>query len=167
MSFSTPTLKIHHTAGCVILDSLNPVETHMLLIYRVWPVAPQGAYILPKGHVEAGETTEAAALRETIEETGYTNLRILKRLSHDTIEYTRGEQAHRKHLTWYLALLEDNTQEPIELTETEQASLEFKLVWKPVEEALELLQNSPLDAEKSILEPLDKYLKSSTDNVAE
>ena len=54
MSLSTPTPNIHHTAGCVILDSLDPAEAHMLLIYRIWPVAPQGAYILPKGHVEAG-----------------------------------------------------------------------------------------------------------------
>ena len=37
----------------------------------------QGEVVLPKGHIEAGETAEATARRETMEETGYTNLEIL------------------------------------------------------------------------------------------
>src|SRR3972149_4478578 len=33
--------------------------------------------VLPKGHIEPGETAEGAALRETVEETGYTKLEVL------------------------------------------------------------------------------------------
>jgi 8-oxo-dGTP pyrophosphatase MutT (NUDIX family) len=37
-------------------------------------------WVLPKGHVEAGETIEQAALREIYEETGLTNIQLLKHL---------------------------------------------------------------------------------------
>jgi 8-oxo-dGTP pyrophosphatase MutT (NUDIX family) len=38
------------------------------------------SWVLPKGHVEAGETIEQAALREIYEETGLDNVQLIKHL---------------------------------------------------------------------------------------
>ncbi|MGS2592149.1 NUDIX domain-containing protein [Streptomyces hebeiensis] len=44
-------------------------DGHVLLIERDWP-PHQGAWALPGGHVDVGETSRAAAVRELLEETG-------------------------------------------------------------------------------------------------
>ncbi|KAK3935310.1 NUDIX hydrolase domain-like protein [Diplogelasinospora grovesii] len=52
------------SCGTVTID---PAQTKVLLIH--W--RKTGEYMLPKGRKDVGETLEAAALRETWEETGY------------------------------------------------------------------------------------------------
>ena len=59
--------------GIVIRD--NPNKQILLTIFT--HIKGLG---FPKGHVEAGETLEQAALREVAEETGLTELRIVKKL---------------------------------------------------------------------------------------
>lgn len=57
---------IRYTADIVLLAA-----GHVLLIERDW--APyEGCWALPGGHVDAGETSMAAAARELAEETGIT-----------------------------------------------------------------------------------------------
>jgi 8-oxo-dGTP pyrophosphatase MutT (NUDIX family) len=47
-------------------------------------------YILPKGHVEAGETPEGAARREIMEESGLTDLTLIGRLGiRARLDYSR------------------------------------------------------------------------------
>jgi len=47
----------------------RPVDgRHEYLLVRA--KAPKGAWVFPKGHIETGETPEAAALREVHEEAG-------------------------------------------------------------------------------------------------
>ena len=53
-----------HAAGCVIFNA-TPDELHILLIFDQY-----GQWTFPKGHLEAGETSAAAAIREVYEETG-------------------------------------------------------------------------------------------------
>jgi 8-oxo-dGTP diphosphatase len=53
------------TTDCVIFDP----EGHVLLIRRLHPPYA-GAYALPGGFVEIGETVEEACRREALEETG-------------------------------------------------------------------------------------------------
>ncbi|MFF2571081.1 NUDIX domain-containing protein [Streptomyces sp. NPDC058084] len=55
---------IRYTADVVCVR-----DGHVLLIERRWP-PHQGQLALPGGHVDAGETAKAAAVRELFEETG-------------------------------------------------------------------------------------------------
>lgn len=53
-----------HAAGCVIFRT-TPDGVQILLIFDQY-----GQWTFPKGHLEAGETAAAAAVREVFEETG-------------------------------------------------------------------------------------------------
>ena len=53
-----------HAAGCVIFNA-TPDGPRILLIFDQY-----GQWTFPKGHLEASETSAAAAIREVYEETG-------------------------------------------------------------------------------------------------
>ena len=63
--------------------------------------APPRIWTLPKGHVEARETNEQAALREVREETGCWG-EIIGRLSEISYWFYVGKAKHRKSVTFYL-----------------------------------------------------------------
>ena len=57
---------------------------------------------LPKGHIEKGESPEVAALREVEEETGITNLEIIKELPATWHCYLLNNQCSIKKPSWFL-----------------------------------------------------------------
>ena len=57
---------------------------------------------LPKGHIEKGECPEVAALREVEEETGITDLEIIKELPATRHCYLLNNQWTIKKTSWYL-----------------------------------------------------------------
>ena len=57
---------------------------------------------LPKGHIEKGESPEDAALREVEEETGITNLKIIKELPSTWHCYLLNNQWTIKKTSWFL-----------------------------------------------------------------
>ena len=57
---------------------------------------------LPKGHIEKGESPEVAALREVEEETGITNLKIIRELPATWHCYLINNQWTIKKTSWYL-----------------------------------------------------------------
>jgi len=60
-----PTSPIKLAAGCVVYRHDPTGVPLLLLIYDKY-----GRWTIPKGHLEAGESEQAAALREVFEETG-------------------------------------------------------------------------------------------------
>ena len=54
-----------HAGGVVVRDD-GPVRRFLLVTARRQP----GQWVFPKGHIEEGETVEAAAIREVLEESG-------------------------------------------------------------------------------------------------
>ena len=80
---------------------------------------------LPKGHIEKGETPETAALREVEEETGISNLQIVKELPPTWHCYLEHEVWTLKRTYWYLM----STSETIQTKpQTEEGITEIKLI---------------------------------------
>ncbi len=76
-------------AGGVLVDHTG---TQILLLIR----PSRDEVRLPKGHVEIGETLESAALREVVEESGYSDVVILDDLGEQLVAYQfQGRQVQR------------------------------------------------------------------------
>jgi 8-oxo-dGTP pyrophosphatase MutT (NUDIX family) len=68
---------------------------------------------LPKGHIEAGETDEQAALREVHEESGYGSLRVLLDLGRADVSFTSmGDDVTRTDHYYLMRLLSDQRGTP-------------------------------------------------------
>jgi len=78
-------------AGGVVKDN----EGRVLWIER------NGKWDLPKGKLEAGESLEAAAMREVEEETGITDLTITGEAFHTFHTYESEGKVHLKTTFWY------------------------------------------------------------------
>ena len=105
---------------------------------------------LPKGHIEKGETPEAAALREVEEETGISSLQIVKELPSTWHCYLEHEQWTLKRTYWYLMTTTETLQPK---PQTEEGITEIKLIGN--EEIEDFLKNTF----RSISEILGKELR--------
>ena len=105
---------------------------------------------LPKGHIEKGETPEVAALREVEEETGISNLQIVKTLPSTWHCYLEHDQWTLKRTYWYL-MSTSNAVQP--KPQTEEGITEIKLIGN--EEIEDFLKNTF----RSISEILDQDLR--------
>lgn len=90
---------------------------------------------LPKGHIEPGESREEAALRETAEETGYTDLRTLADLGLQTVEFVHEGRRVVRVESFHLMALAGPGRAP--LSPEDQA--QFEPFWAPLSEAEALL----------------------------
>lgn len=102
-------------------------------------------YVLPKGHVEAGETLEQAALREAREETGFASLRVLASLGEPLrSEFSLNGRWTRRDETYFLMALDDET--PSAGPDHDDAEYDrqvFHKLWVPLAEAPDRLTFEP------------------------
>jgi len=133
----------HSSGGAVI--ALRDGLAHVALI------ATRGRtrWGLPKGAVSEGETSEQAALREVLEETGL-EAKILKPL--DTIEYyfRIGDTLIKKRVDFYLMEHTGGTMTP-QLSEVDDVE------WVELSQAIE---RASFDSEKKLLEMASIELSS-------
>lgn len=87
-------------AGYLLVQAAGGAVTDgsggLLAIYRL------GRWDLPKGKLEPGEATEAAALREVQEECGLQRLQLVRPLCDTWHTYVRQGVQHLKCTHWYL-----------------------------------------------------------------
>ncbi len=123
--------KRHTVAGGVVVDSHGRV----LAIER--DVEREGRIVhemrLPKGHIDPGETPEAAAMREVGEESGYWDVEIATDLgtAHSTFDF-KGKH-HEREEQYYLMRLTSAVRKAPEPTGPEEAL--FQPRWLEFEEA--------------------------------
>lgn len=138
------TLNEHSSGGAVII--LRDGAPHVALI------ATRGKtrWGLPKGAVSEGETSEQAALREVLEETGL-QAEIVKPL--DTIEYffRAGDTLIRKRVDFYLMRYLAGELTP-QLSEVDDVE------WVELSEAIE---RASFESERKLLEVVRQDVSSS------
>src|SRR5579864_8000823 len=102
------------------------------------------AWVLPKGHVEEGESLEQAALREIYEEAGLDNVQLIKHLGTITRESVKSNgDVVQKTIHFYLAYALSNNHSPT------PSDFSFTEVgWFAPGEAIELL---PYETEQAFL----------------
>src|SRR5438309_7660578 len=101
-------------------------------------------WVLPKGHVEEGESLEQAALREIYEEAGLDNVQLIKHLGTIMRESLKSNgDVEQKTIHFYLAYApgESQSQAP-----SDQRFIEAD--WFSPEEAIQLL---PYESEQTFL----------------
>lgn len=119
-----PRTRTERSAGGVVLRRIGG-DLHILLIkdpYRNWG--------LPKGHVEATEGLDAAALREVREETGLADLELGPELGTIDWHFRAGGRVIHKYCRFYLMMSKNG--EPI--PEIDEGITECR--WLPVDEAI-------------------------------
>lgn len=87
---------LQFSAGGLVVDG----DGRILLI-RARDLRNQPVWTLPKGTLQAGETSADAALREVREETGYA-CEVVRELEAVTYWFQRDGQRIRKTVRWYL-----------------------------------------------------------------
>ena len=111
-------------------DAAGGVVFHGRGLVLVLHKPSAGEVRLPKGHVEEGESFEAAAVREVAEESGYTDVEVVADLGVQLVEFDRpGRHVRRREHSFAMRLLSAG-QAP-----QAPGDDKFSPAWMPVDEA--------------------------------
>lgn len=147
--------RINTSAGCFLVRKSNDSEYELLVIHKKWSDRKED-YVLPKGHKEKDETLEQAALRETLEESGFKNVKLLNYIGSRTYEIDWDEiQLKTDH--YFLAKLENDERLDI-LPEDYEPGVLVETIWVDLDKGFDLLTN---ENHPEFLTLIKELLKSS------
>jgi len=125
----------YKAAGGIVLDGGK-----VLLLRKI----QEGVIVLPKGHIDPGETPVQAAVRETIEETGYTHLEVLTDLGVLQSQYPKNGTWYIRDEYYFVMRLVDHERGPVgDYDDAEHDLVTFERLWTPVAEAEGLMSFEP------------------------
>ncbi|MCD6289752.1 MAG: NUDIX domain-containing protein [Anaerolineae bacterium] len=115
----------------------------------------RGEVRLPKGHVEPGENAAQAALREVREETGYAQLRVVRDLGTQWVEFDNPNDGYhyRRQEHYFLMCLEGP-----ERAERPAVDAQFISFWASFEEAIAVLT---FESERAVVQRAEMVLKET------
>ena len=114
--------KQYQAAGGVVVH-----EGRILLLDR----PSRGEVRLPKGHIEADELADEAALREIAEESGYCDLEILADLGNQVVEFDYSGAHYVRDEHYFLVALGSDAQIP----RSKKDAGQFQVIWVSSEQA--------------------------------
>jgi 8-oxo-dGTP pyrophosphatase MutT (NUDIX family) len=168
-------MKIHTSAGCYVIRK-NKGTYELLVIHRTWEkeqetswteivegkeisktIKFKEAFVIPKGHKKENESLEEAALRETTEETGYSDIKIVKFLGFQNYILPLDPPVDKTD-NYFLSILQSEDTIEQNLKEWEEES-GMKVRWMELSKGFNLLtwENKP-----EILEQIKEYLKEQS-----
>ncbi len=87
---------MEHSAGCVTFKVTDRGPLFALMLDRF------GRWAFPKGHIESGERTFAAARRELREEAGLAEIELITRLGESRHSFMKDGRRAQKRTEWFL-----------------------------------------------------------------
>lgn len=125
----------YDSAGGIVFDG-----DRLLLLRK----PGRGEVVLPKGHVEEGETAQVTALRETREETGYLNLEVLADLGTLQAQFPFEGRWYIRTEHYFVMRLSDPHRGPAgDYDDAEHDATVFERAWVPMGQAEEMLSFEP------------------------
>jgi 8-oxo-dGTP pyrophosphatase MutT (NUDIX family) len=148
------------SAGAIIYRIENSVPHYLLLHYF------SGHWEFPKGHIEKGETEEETVRRETFEETGINDLKIIpgfkKYIKYFFRQYKENvSEADRRagKTPWVFKLVAFFVAE----TKTKEITISHEhkgFMWLPIDEAI---KKTTFKNSKKLLKEADEFVQSQSD----
>jgi 8-oxo-dGTP pyrophosphatase MutT (NUDIX family) len=125
----------YEAAGGIVFDG-----DKVLLLRKT----EEGVVVLPKGHIDPGETPAQAAVRETIEETGFTNLEVLADLGVLQSQYPKNGKWYIRDEYYFVMKLVDHERGAVgDYDDAEHDLVTFERLWVDADQAEGLMSFEP------------------------
>lgn len=149
------------SAGCFTIHK-EKNKLFVLLIHRQWDEKTSG-WVPPKGTVEEGESPDKAAIRETIEETGIKDVKLVGYIESSRYSFPFEGDTANKLVHWYLAESKYGRLGQKILSDHEKITLD-KVDWIEIHDALQKLK---YENEKKLLAKIISDYENPIPNLEE